>query len=94
MSTQEAMALLAVVVGIIVVVGILGEAYKNRLEFKARALEAQAKLANENAAQSAAMAERLEQRVRVLERLATDRTLDSSALLAREIEDMRESAVN
>ena len=90
MTTQDAMALIALVVGIIAVMGILAEAYRNRLAYKTRALEAQAKLSSENAAQSAAMAERLEQRVRVLERLATDK----STLLAREIEDMREPAVN
>jgi hypothetical protein len=89
MTVQETMALLALIVGIIAVAGIIGEAYKRRLDFKQRGLELQAQQASENAAQSAATAERLEQRVRVLERIATDK----SAMLASQIEDMREPAI-
>ena len=89
MSPQETMALVALIVGIIVVAGIVGEAYKRRLDFKQRSLELKATQASEHAAQSAATAERLEQRVRVLERIATDK----SATLASQIEDMREPAI-
>ena len=89
MSVQDTMALVALIVGIIAVASIIGEAYKSRLAFKQRALEAKAQAASENAAQSAATAERLEQRVRVLERIATDK----SAMLASQIEDMREPAI-
>ncbi|WP_295637873.1 hypothetical protein [Novosphingobium sp.] len=89
MTIQETMALVAVIVGIIAVTSIVADAYRSRLAFKQRALEAKAQAANENAAQSAANAERLEQRVRVLERIATDK----SATLASHIEDMREPAI-
>ena len=89
MSPAETMALLVLIVGIISIAGIIGEAYKRRLEFKQRGLELRAHQASENAAQSAATAERLEQRVRVLERIATDK----SAALASQIEDMREPAI-
>lgn len=89
MTVQETMALIALIMGIIVVAGIVGEAYKRRLDFKQRSLELNATQASENAAQSAATAERLEQRVRVLERIATDK----SATLASQIEDMREAAI-
>ena len=89
MSPAETMALLVLIVGIISIAGIIGEAYKRRLEFKQRGLELRAQHASENAAQFAATAERLEQRVRVLERIATDK----SAALASQIEDMREPAI-
>ena len=89
MSPAETMALLVLIVGIISIAGIIGEAYKRRLEFKQRGLELRAQHASANAAQSAATAERLEQRVRVLERIATDK----SAALASQIEDMREPAI-
>ena len=89
MSPEETMALLVLIVGIISIAGIIGEAYKRRLDFKQRSLELKAQQANEHAAQSAATAERLEQRVRVLERIATDK----SATLASQIEDMREPAM-
>ena len=80
---------LIVIAGIIAVTSIIADAYRSRLAFKQRALEAKAQSASENAAQSAATAERLEQRVRVLERIATDK----SAQLATQIEDMREPAI-
>ena len=89
MSPEETMALLALIIGIIMVASIVGEAYKRRLAFKERSLELKVQQASENAAQSAATAERLEQRVRVLERIATDK----SATLASQIEDMREPAI-
>ena len=90
MSPEDTMALFALIVGIIMVASIVGEAYKRRLAFKERQLELKAHTASENAAQAVATAERLEQRVRVLERIATDKT----SMLASQIEDMREPAVN
>ena len=89
MSPEDTMALLVLIVGSISIAGIIGEAYKRRLDFKQRSLELKAQQASEHAAQSAATAERLEQRVRVLERIATDK----SATLASQIEDMREPAM-
>ena len=85
------------VVGLIVsmgfmtgIVAIFGQAYRRRLEHKERIAEIKA---NGGPAISApverdATIERLENRIRVLERIATDKT----ASLAAQIEDLREPA--
>mgnify|MGYP003579078733 CR=1 FL=1 len=56
------------------------------LSIKERQIEAMSHEAAEKAAQYAAQTERLEQRVRVLERIATDRGID----VADEIEKLRD----
>lgn len=79
---------LALIVLVIVVVGCLLEGFRvwtAHREKMATALNAQAA---EKAAQYAAHTERLEQRMRVLERIATDRGAD----VAHEIELLRVSA--
>jgi hypothetical protein len=53
-------------------------------------LESQAKLTAEKAAQYAAHTERLEQRVRVLERIVTDKGI----VVADEIESLRDRPLN
>ncbi|MDX2209101.1 MAG: hypothetical protein SFV20_01945 [Sphingopyxis sp.] len=68
-----------IVVGIPVIVGVGGDMYKRHLKFKERQLEAITNETAEKAAQYAAHTERLEQRVRVLERIATDKGVDLSA---------------
>ncbi|MFY7836674.1 MAG: hypothetical protein ACOVQ0_10375 [Novosphingobium sp.] len=73
-----------------VVMGVLGDAYKRRLAFRERELELLSKQTAEKAAQYAAQAERLEQRVRVLERIATENDAD----LALRIENLRDAKVN
>lgn len=90
MSFGSLMGLLALVGGIIAILGIIGEAYKNRLRFKERELELLASQTAEKAAQYAAKAERLEARVAVLERIATDK----GSALADQIEDLRKQSVN
>ncbi|CAN5123311.1 hypothetical protein BH10PSE12_BH10PSE12_11620 [soil metagenome] len=60
------------------------------LRLKERQLEMQASMTAEKAAQYAAHTERLEDRVRVLERIATDRGVD----LADEIEQLRDKPLN
>ena len=90
MSFGDFMGLSAVIVGIIAISAILMEAYKRRLAFKERKLELLASQTAEKAAQYAAHTERLEARVRVLERIATDKGQD----LAAAIEDLRDPAVN
>lgn len=90
MSPEDTMALLGMVVLVIVFVGVIGDVYKRRLAFKERELELLSKHTAEKAAQYAAQAERLEQRVRVLERIATDK----SAEIAGQIENLRDPAVN
>ncbi|WP_309612120.1 hypothetical protein [Sphingomonas sp.] len=53
--------------------------FKMWLRLKERQIEAQTSLTAEKTAQYAAHTERLEQRVRVLEQLATDRGVDTAA---------------
>ncbi len=78
------LVILFFVVVIPVVLGV-GSTMLNRwLAHKERTMELTAKEAAEKAAQYAAHVERLEQRMRVLERIATD--------LAARIEDLREPA--
>jgi len=87
MEFGDFMGLATAVFGLISVVGIAAETYKRRLAFKERELELLAHQASANAAQHAAQAERLEARVRVLERIATDKGAD----LALQIEGLREA---
>jgi E3 ubiquitin-protein ligase DOA10 len=75
-----------IVVGLPVVFGVLGDMYKRRLKFKEREMELLSQQTAEKAAQYAAHTERLEARVRVLERIATDRGVD----LASEIDALRD----
>ena len=79
-----------IVVGIPVILGIGADMYKRHLKFKERQLEALSSETAEKAAQYAAQTERLEQRVRVLERIVTDRGAD----LSDEIEQLRDAPLN
>ncbi|WP_235903958.1 hypothetical protein NPJ82_06600 [Sphingomonas sp. NY01] len=67
-------------------VGVAGDMFKRHLRFKERQLEIMGSQTAEKAAQYAAQTERLEQRVRVLERIVTDRGMD----LSDEIERLRD----
>jgi len=82
--------ILIVVVGIPVVLGCLLEAYKHRLKFREREMELLGRQTAEKAAQYAAHTERLEQRVRVLERIVTDKGI----VVADEIEKLRDEPLN
>ncbi len=64
--------------------------FKMWLRVKERQLDRQTSLTAEKAAQYAAHTERLEERVRVLERIATDRGAD----LSSEIEALRDRPLN
>jgi ABC-type phosphate transport system auxiliary subunit len=75
-----------IVVGIPVIAGVAADMYKRRLRYKERELELMGQQTAEKAAQYAAHTERLEQRVRVLERIVTDRGID----LSDEIEKLRD----
>jgi hypothetical protein len=77
--------LAVVVVGIPVVFGVGSEMLKTWLKHKERMATALNAQAAEKAAQYAAHTERLEQRMRVLERIVTDRGID----VATEIEKLR-----
>jgi hypothetical protein len=79
-----------IVVGIPVVVGVGGDIVKRYIRYKERELELMSQQTAEKAAQYAAHTERLEQRVRVLERIATDKGID----LADEIESLRDTPLN
>ena len=75
-----------IIIGLPVVLGIAADMLKRWLKHRERMAEALTAQTAEKAAQYAAHVERLEQRVRVLERIATDRGAD----LAAEIEGLRE----
>ncbi|GGB34748.1 hypothetical protein GCM10011380_25220 [Sphingomonas metalli] len=78
-------AFFMIVVGLPIILGVGGDMFKRWLKHKetmSAALNAQTA---ERAAQYAAQTERLEQRVRVLERIVTDRGHD----LSQEIERLR-----
>ena len=79
-----------IVVGLPVIL-IFGQPLIRRLiEHRERRMEIEARLTAEKAAQYAAHNERLEQRVRVLERIVTDKGIDVSD----EIERLRDKPLN
>lgn len=79
-----------IVVGIPVIAGVGKEVFSRWLKHKEAMASALATQTAEQAAQYAAHVERLEQRVRVLERIVTDRGLG----LADEIEQLRDAPLN
>ena len=87
MGPGETIALLGVVTFLIVGLNLLVGAYKRRLAYKERALELKA--GTPTALIGASELARLEKRVRVLERIATDRGQIASDELAARIEDLR-----
>jgi hypothetical protein len=64
--------------------------FKMWLKMKEKQMEIQSSMTAEKSAQYAAHTERLEQRVRVLERIITDKGAD----LATQIEDLRDRPLN
>lgn len=80
------LAFFFIVVGIPVIVGVGGEMFKRWLKHKEKMAEALSAQTAEKAAQYAAHTERLEQRVRVLERIVTDKGID----VADQIERLRD----
>jgi hypothetical protein len=76
-----------IVVGIPVIMGVGGEVFSRWLKHKEKLSEALTAQTAEKAAQYAAQVERLEQRVRVLERIVTDKGLT----VADEIEALRDT---
>jgi hypothetical protein len=75
-----------VVVGIPVIMGVIADMYKRRMKLREKELELLGAQTAEKAAQYAAQTERLEQRVRVLEQIATDKGVETAA----QIEALRE----
>lgn len=88
MGAEALVYIAGIVVGLPVVLGIGSDVLKRWIAHKERAMELMAGQTAEKAAQYAAQVERLEQRMRVLERIATDRGVD----LAMQIEDLRDTA--
>jgi nucleoside-triphosphatase THEP1 len=75
---------------VIPVVAILAGVMKHYLKLKERQIDAVTTQSAEKAAQYAAHTDRLEQRVRVLERIVTDKGI----VVADEIERLRDRPVN
>ncbi len=79
-----------IVVGIPTIL-IFGQGIIRRLiDHREKRMELEARMTAEKAAQYAAQTERLEQRVRVLERIVTDKGID----IADEIEKLRDKPLN
>lgn len=87
---METVGFFLVVVGLPVTFGIGYAAFERWLKHKEKLAKALTLETAEKAAQYAAHVERLEQRVRVLERIA----IDKGTHLAAEIEDLREDRPN
>ncbi|MBO9712938.1 hypothetical protein [Sphingomonas sp.] len=80
--------ILGICCGLVAIIG--GVFVKPWIELQRRKMELEAQMVAEKAAQYAAHTERLEQRVRVLERIATDRGAD----LSEEIDRLRDEPLN
>jgi uncharacterized membrane protein len=79
-----------IVVGIPVIISFLSDINKRKMKLRERELELQSERTAEKSAQYAAHTERLEQRVRVLERIVTDKGI----VVADEIERLRDERIN
>ena len=86
MGPGETIALVAIVGGLIAVTIMVGTIFKRFMAYKERQLGMTAESTAEKAAQYASQVQLLEQRVRVLERIATDKGAD----LAQQIDDLRD----
>lgn len=86
MNIAEAIAFSALMIGLIAVTGIWLDAYKRRLTNREKELELQARIAEAKGQASEGEVTRLEERLRVLERIATD----PAASLSTQIEGLRE----
>ena len=87
MGPGETIALVAIVGGLIAVTILVGTIFKRIMSYKEKQLALTADRTAEKAAQYASHVEQLEARVRVLERIATDKGAD----LALQIEELRDA---
>ncbi len=87
MGPGHTIALVAIVGGLIAVTILMGTIFKRIMSYKEKQLALTADRTAEKAAQYASHVEQLEARVRVLERIATDKGAD----LALQIEELREA---
>jgi len=79
-----------IVVGIPVIGGLVYAAYERKMKLRERELEIMGSQTAERAAQYAVQTERLEERVRVLERIVTDKGIG----LSDEIDRLRDERVS
>ena len=79
-----------IVVGIPVVVGVGGDIIKRWMKLKEKQLDHAAVLAADKAVAQAAHIQKLEQRMRVLERIVTDKGTE----VAAQIEELRDDRLN
>jgi hypothetical protein len=89
MLPEEIYVFTTVMVAALLALAMLTSAYKRRLDFKLRKAEIDARVSAPPPAPHDDRAELLEDRVRVLERIATDRGQD----IAHQIESLRERQV-
>ena len=89
MGPGETIALVAIVGGLISVTILMGTIFKRIMSYKEKQLTLTADSTAEKAAQYASHVEQLEARVRVLERIATDKGAD----LAIQIEGLRSESL-
>ena len=85
MSIADAIAFCGLMVAIISIAGILLEAYNRRLKHREKKLELQVRMAEAEGRGRAAGVPQIEERLRVLERIVTDR----KSGLAEQIEALR-----
>lgn len=90
MNEDAIFALIPIMALLIPIVAILARTVTKMIALKEKQLEAQTAMTAEKSAQYAAHTERLEARVRVLERIATDKGVD----LSDEIERLRTTPLN
>ena len=83
-------AMIPITALLIPIVAILSNLASKWMKLKEKQIESQTQLTAEKTAQYAAHTERLEQRMRVLERIVTDKGID----VADEIEQLRDHPVN
>lgn len=89
-GTTFALLFFMIVVGLPVIFGVGGDMFRRWLKHKEKMAEALNTQIAEKAAQYAAHTERLEQRVRVLERIVTEKGIT----VADEIERLRDERLN
>ena len=88
MSFGEFMGLVAAMGGLVAIVALFGQAYSRRLAHKERITALRFGAEQQPSTEQAQLVEKLEHRIRVLERIATDKT----TTLAAQIEVLREPA--
>jgi hypothetical protein len=90
MNEDAIFALIPIMALMIPIVAILSRTVTKMIALKEKQLESQTAMTAEKSAQYAAHTERLEARVRVLERIATDKGVD----LSDEIDRLRDTPLN